>query len=88
MEYSGTVEILLVAFWATFSLVLAWFVRRRFYVYFASVVLSAPAIRYSMVAYGYLEMGGIIHALSCGLFILPFHHFFQHWRRRRLEARS
>jgi CHASE2 domain-containing sensor protein len=87
MEYSGTVEILLVAFWATLSLVLAWFVRRRFYVYFASVALSAPAIGYSMVGYGYLEMGGIIHALSCGLFVLPFHLFFQRWRRRRLAAR-
>jgi CHASE2 domain-containing sensor protein len=88
MEYSGTVESVLIAFWATISLLLAWFVRRRTYVYLASVALSAPAIGYSMVGYGFLEMGGIVHALSSGLLVLPFHRFFQHWQRRRLEARS
>ena len=87
VEYSGTVESLLVAFWATFSLVLAWFVRRRFYVYFASVALSAPAIGYSMVGYGYLEMGGIFHALCAGVYSLPFHYFFQRLRQRGLKTR-
>jgi len=67
--------------------VIAWFLRRRFYVYFGSVALSAPAIGYSMIGYGILEMGGIFHALCAGVYAMPFHYFFQRSRQRRLETR-
>jgi hypothetical protein len=88
MEYSSTVFGVLAAVWAIGSLVLAWFVRRRFFAYFGSVALSAPALGYSMIGYGFLEMGGIIHALSAGVYVLPFHYFFQRLRRRRLETET
>jgi hypothetical protein len=83
MEYSGALEFLLFALWAVGSLLLAWFVRRRFYVYLSSVALSAPAITYSMVCDGPLEMGGIIHALCAGVYVLPFNYFFQRYRNYR-----
>jgi hypothetical protein len=88
MEYSSTVLGILVGVWAIGSLVLAWFVRRRFYVYFGSVALSAPAIAYSMVGYGLLEMGGILHALCAGVYALPFHYFFQRIRLRRQQTET
>jgi hypothetical protein len=86
MEYSNTVQWLLLGVWAIGSLLLAWFVRRRFYVYFGSVALSAPTISYSMLGYGFMEMGGILHVLCAGVYALPFHYFFQRSRQRRLET--
>ncbi len=83
MEYSGTLEGLLFVVWALGSILLAWFVRRRFYVYSGSVALSAPAIAYSMVGYGFLEMGGVLHALAAGAYALVLHYFFQKFRLRR-----
>ena len=88
MEYSSTVEWFLVGVWAIGPLALAWFVRRRFYVYFGSVGLSAPAIAYSMVGYGLLEMGGILHALCAGVYSLPFHYFFQRFRLRKQQTET
>jgi hypothetical protein len=84
MHYSSTVFGFLVGTWAVGSLVFAWFARRRLHAYLGSVILSAPAIAYSMVGYGLLELGGILHALSAGLYALPFHYFFQ---RIRLQPR-
>jgi hypothetical protein len=83
MEYSGTIEFALFCVWAGGSLLLAWFIRRRLFVYFGSVALSAPAIAYSMVGYGFLEMGGILHALLAGVYVLPFHYFFQRSRAHK-----
>jgi len=87
MHYSGTVEFLLFGGWAAGSLVLAWFVRRPFYVYFGSVALSAPMIGYSMVGYGLLPMGGIVHSFCAGFFVLPFYALFQRFRTRKKESR-
>ena len=89
MEYSSTVQWLLLAVWATGSIVLAWFVRRGICVYFGSVALSAPMIGYSMVGYGLLPMGGILHALCAGVYVLPFNYFFQWFRSRyqRMQKR-
>ena len=83
MTYSSTVQVFLVVLWAVGSLALAWFVRRRFYVYFGSVALSAPFLSYSMVVDGPLEMGGILHALCAGIYVLPFHYFFQRYRKHK-----
>jgi hypothetical protein len=83
MVYSDTIDSTLFIIWIVGSLLLAWFVRRRFYVYFGSVALAAPAIAYSMYGYGILEMGGILHALLDGLLPLPFHYFFQRFRSRK-----
>ena len=77
MEYSGTIEFVLFLMWAIGSLLLAWFVRHRFYAYIGSVAFSAPAIAYSMVGYGLLPMGGIFHAIIAGFCVLPVHYFFQ-----------
>jgi CHASE2 domain-containing sensor protein len=87
MEYSGAIEFLLFVVWAVGSLLLAWFVRRLFYVYFGSVALSAPMIGYSMVGYGLLPMGGIIHGFCAGIFVLPFYFLFQRFRTRKTETR-
>lgn len=69
--------------WAVGSLVLAWFEPRLFFTYFGSVALSAPAISYSMLGYGGLEMGGWFHAFAAGVWSLPFHFLF-----RRIRART
>jgi CHASE2 domain-containing sensor protein len=87
MEYSSTFEFVLFGLWAVGSLLLAWFVRRRLFVYLGSVALSAPAIGYSMVGYGILPMGGILHALMAGIYSLPFHYFFHRSRKPKIESR-
>ena len=86
MEYSGTVDLLLFVLWAVASLLLAWFVRRLFYVYLGSVALSAPMIGYSMVGYGLLPMGGLIHALCAGIYVLPFYFLFQRFQKQKRES--
>jgi hypothetical protein len=88
MENSGTVDFLLFVLWAVASLLLAWFVRRLFYVYMGSVAFSAPWIGYSMVDDGPLPMGGFIHALCAGLYVLPFYFLFQGLRKRRKESQA
>jgi len=87
MEYSNTFEFVLLGIWAVGSLLLAWFVRRRFFAYLGSVALSAPAIAYSMVGHGGLPMGGILHALTAGIYALLFHYFFQRSRKPKIESR-
>jgi CHASE2 domain-containing sensor protein len=87
MEYSGTVEFMLLGLWAVGSILLAWFLRRRFYAYVGSVTLSAPAIGYSMVGYGLLTMGGILHAFLAGIYALPFHYVFQRLRARKQRTK-
>lgn len=87
MEYHETTEWVLIAVWAIGSLALSWFVRRGFFVYFASVALAVPAISYSTIGYGPLEMGGIFHTLAAGVYSLLFHCFFQRWRSRLQPTR-
>jgi|GEM_PF-4870560 hypothetical protein len=74
MTFSSTTEQVLFGLWGVGSLLLAGFVRRRFYVYFGSVALSAPIIGYIMLVHGLLPAGGIIHALCAGLLSLPIHY--------------
>jgi CHASE2 domain-containing sensor protein len=82
MKYSDTIEFILLGLWAIGSLLFAWFIRRRICAYIGSVGLSVPAIAYSIVGYGLLPMSGILHALCAGIFVLPFHCFFQRSRNK------
>jgi ABC-type thiamin/hydroxymethylpyrimidine transport system permease subunit len=90
VEYSGTVMFVLFGLWAVASLLLAWFVRRRFYACFGSVAMAAPVIAYASLGPGSMESGGIIQALCAGIYVLPFHYFFQRLRshrRQKMEPR-
>lgn len=46
--------------WGIGSLAMAWLERRLFFTFFGSVALSAPAISYSTLGHGGLEMGGFM----------------------------
>jgi hypothetical protein len=81
-HYSDTILHALACFWAVGSLVLARFVQRRSYAYWASVGLAVPGLAYSMLGHGLVEMGGIVHALAAGLYVLPFHFLFRCSRER------
>ena len=83
MQYSRTIQFVLFAIWAVGSLVMAWFVRRRLHLYFGSVLLAVPAVAYSMIGYGLLEAGGVVHVLAAGVYALPFHYFFKKIRNPR-----
>lgn len=74
--------------WAIGSLLLAWFERRLFFTYFGSVALAAPAISYSMLGYGGLEMGGWLHAFAAGVWVVPFHFIFRRVRARKEKFAS
>ena len=90
MEYSGTVMFVLFGLWAIASLLLAWFVRRRFYAYCGCVAIAAPVIAYASLGPGSMESGGIVQALCAGIYVLPFHYFFQRfrsYRRQKMESR-
>jgi hypothetical protein len=83
MEHFAALQIALLLFWAGGSLVGCWFINRRLWAYFMSVTLSVPAIAYSMLGYGFLEFGGVLHALVAGVYALPIHFVFQRYRRNR-----
>jgi hypothetical protein len=86
IENSVLIQVVLVVVWLVGSLAIAWFARRRLHVYAASVALVAPAVWYSTLRHGPLEMGGILHALAAGVYVLPFHYFFQRFRARTQRA--
>jgi len=71
---------MLAAAWGFGSLILAWFEPRLRFVYLGSVILSAPCISFSMLGYGLLEMGGLLHAFCAGVPALAFHDLFQRIR--------
>ena len=72
----------LLALWGAGVLILAWRVLRALYVYLGSVALIAPAVSYSMVGYGVLEMGGYLHVLMAGVWALVPYVIFGYFRRR------
>lgn len=82
MKYSTAIQFALLAFWFVGSIAVARFIHRRLCAYFGSVGLFVPAVAYSLYEYGALEMGGILHALVAGLYVLPFHFYFHRseWR--------
>jgi hypothetical protein len=82
-EYSSAILALLAAAWAFGSLILVSFEPRGRLVYFGAVALSAPAISYSMLGHGLLIMGGFLHALSVGVYVLAVHFWFQSFRESR-----
>ena len=53
-------------------------------VYWMTVSLSAPGIAYSMLGWGLLEFGGVVHALMAGVYAIPFWILFNARRSRRL----
>ena|ERR1039457_767438 len=55
------------------------------YVYWGSVVLAAPSISYSMLGYGLLPMGGLLHPFMAGIYAVPFWYLFERIRKRKLE---
>ncbi len=79
-EYSPTILAILAAIWGFGSLALAWFEPRLRFVYFGSVALAAPAISYSMLGYGVLEMAGLIHAFCAGAYAIPAHVIIQRFK--------
>ncbi|MGA2747926.1 MAG: hypothetical protein ABSG59_04040 [Verrucomicrobiota bacterium] len=84
-EYSPAILALFAAVWVFGSLVLAWFEPRVRFAYLGSVALSAPGISYSMLGYGVLEMGGLLHPLCAGVIVLPIHYLFQRIRAGRKQ---
>ena len=64
--YSGAVDALLAGFAIAGAIALGIFAKRAFMAFCGATALAAPAIAYSMLGYGPLEMGGFIHALAFG----------------------
>jgi hypothetical protein len=83
--YLDAITILLMAGWGIGSVVLAWCEPRLAYVYWGSVVLAAPSISYSMLGYGLLPMGGLLHPFMAGIYAVPFWYLFERIRKRKLE---
>lgn len=65
-EYSEALGIGLFVVAVIGAVVLGIFASRPFMAFCGSVALAAPAISYSMVGYGLLEMGGFFHAFALG----------------------
>jgi MFS-type transporter involved in bile tolerance (Atg22 family) len=83
MHYSDTIGFLVLSIWMVGSALLASYVRSVFYAYIGSVVLSTPLIGYSMALNGLLPMGGILHALWAGIFVLPIHFICQRYIKKK-----
>jgi hypothetical protein len=90
MEYSETVMWVLLGLWAGVSLLIAWFVRRRFFAYFGAVAVAAPVLAYASLGPGSMESGGVLQALCAGFYVLPCHYYFKrfrNYRRQKSETR-
>ena len=79
--YSESITISLMIGWGVASIFLAGCESRLSRVYWGSVVLAAPGIAYSMLGWGFLEAGGILHALMSGVYAIPFWLLFQRLRK-------
>jgi hypothetical protein len=66
-EYSATVDAILTIFAVLGSIVLGIFAPGEFMAFCGASGLATPAISYSMLGYGFLEMGGLVHALAFGI---------------------
>lgn len=66
LPYSGTVDNLLMLEWLIGTLFLGFNAPSQRMAFYGSVALSVPPISYSMIGYGFLEMGGMVHALCFG----------------------
>ena len=69
--------------WVVFAVLIAWFIKRRFWVFILAVATAAPAIAFSMYVHELLPMGGIIHALAAGGFALGMRELFSAFRSPR-----
>jgi hypothetical protein len=81
-EYSGAVETVLFILGAMGSVVLGFAAPNPRMAYCASLALFVPAISYSMLGYGFLEMGGFLHAFACGSFGLVCFTVVRRFRNR------
>ncbi|HVU28007.1 MAG TPA: hypothetical protein VHG71_09765 [Verrucomicrobiae bacterium] len=88
LEYSGAVDGFLTIEWLVGSLLLGFNAPSRRLAYLCSVGLSVPAISYSMVGYGFLEMGGYVHALLSGIVGLVFYAVIQSFKQRKVLCNS
>ena len=80
----------LLGLWAGVSFLIAWFVRRRLFAYFGAVAVAVPVIAYASLGPGSMESGGVLQTLCTGIYVLPFHYYFQrfrNYRRRKSETR-
>jgi hypothetical protein len=88
LEYSGTIDGLLMFEWLVGSLFLGFNAPNLKMAFWGSVGLSVPPISYSMVGYGLLEMGGFPQALSCGAMGMLFYPIIQHFKARKSSCNS
>jgi|SRR5712671_2759623 len=65
-EYSETLCNIMFIAAAVGAVLVGAFAPRRLLAFCASTALAAPGISYSMIGHGFLEMGGIFHAMAMG----------------------
>jgi hypothetical protein len=85
LDYSGSLDGGLAVVAILLSVLLGFNAPNGTMAFLGSAAASAPGISYSMIGYGLLEMGGILHALSFGGIGLACYIVVQkHQNRRRL----
>jgi hypothetical protein len=82
LDYSGLREGGLTAVAILFCFLLGYNAPKSSLAFLGSAGASAPAISYSMIGYGLLEMGGILHAFSFGGIGLICYTIFQKHQNR------
>jgi hypothetical protein len=78
---------LALGFWIVFVAVFAAIVRRALFAFLLGVLFTAVFVGYCAYYQGIPAMGGIIHALSGGLYSILVFHFFG-WLRSRSHRRT
>jgi hypothetical protein len=64
--YSDAIDLVLMLVAIAGAVALGIFATRPFMAFCGATALAAPAISYSMLGYGPLEMGGLLHAFAFG----------------------
>ena len=85
LEYSETIQDLLLLGWLIASLLLGYCAPNARMAFYCSVALAVPGLSYSMVGYGLLEMGGFLHALTLGSIGCLLYRTVQHCKKAGLR---
>jgi hypothetical protein len=83
--YSATIETGLTAVAFVGSIPVGILAKRQLMAFCGGLALGAPAISYSMLGYGLLETGGIVHVLPFGFLGVMTHQLARRFRRIKLE---
>ncbi|MCC7375126.1 MAG: hypothetical protein IT581_10775 [Verrucomicrobiales bacterium] len=83
MQYSAAMQWVLIVAWLSASAGIAWRPRWARTACVGAAIAAAPAVAYSMLGYGLLPMGGLVHVGVAGLYGGVLHWIVARWKKSK-----